>query len=431
MKLLRSIVALGAAGFVGAAMHAAPAAADAVADFYKNQRVTVYIGYAAGGGYDRYGRVMARHLGAFLPGKPSMTPKNMPGAGSIVLANALYNTLPKDGTAIGIIGRGVPMEPLFGRKGPKFDATKFNWIGSMNNEVSTCVAFHTSGFKTIQDVMDREMILASTAQGSDGVDFPLALNNVLGTKFKLITGYPGGATLQLAQERGEAHGRCGWSWSSIKATRSHWVKEGKIKVLLQLALKKHPEIDSSVPLVMDIAKNDRDRKVLRLIFARQIMGRPFLAPPNVPADRVAALRGAFDAMMVDGAFKAMAQKTKLEVEPVSGKEIEDLLKDIYASSPDIVQVAADATQRVGKTKIIKKVVKVLSAEGKVTKTAKKGRKITLDMDGKSKTFGVSGSQTKVITVGGKKAKRSAIKPGMTCAVKWPEGGKTAKEMDCK
>jgi tripartite-type tricarboxylate transporter receptor subunit TctC len=430
MKLLRSIVALGAVGFVGAAMQAAPAAADAVADFYKNQRVTVFIGYAAGGGYDRYGRVMARHMGAFLPGKPSMTPKNMPGAGSIVLANALYNTLPKDGTALGIIGRGVPMEPLFGRKGPKFEATKFNWIGSMNNEVSTCVAFHTSGFKSIQDVMDREMILASTAQGSDGVDFPLALNNVLGTKFKLITGYPGGATLQLAQERGEAHGRCGWSWSSIKATRAHWVKEKKIAVLLQLALKKHPEIDSSVPLVMDIAKNDRDKKVLRLIFARQIMGRPFLAPPSVPADRVAALRGAFDAMMADKGFKAMAQRTKLEVEPVSGKEIEDLLKDIYASSPDIVQAAADATQRVGKTKIVKKKIKTLSSEGKVSKTAKKGRKITLVMGGKSKTFGVSGSKTKV-KVGGKKAKRSAIKPGMTCAVKWPEGGKTAKEMDCK
>jgi len=430
MKVLRTIFGVALAG--GIAAVAAPGAADAqsVADFYKTKRVTVFIGYAAGGGYDRYGRVFAREIAKFIPGKPRTIAKNMPGAGSIVLANALYNTLPKDGTAMGIIGRGVPMEPLFGRKGPKFDATKFNWIGSINNEVSLCVAFHTSGFKTIQETQQREMILAATAQGSDGVDFPLALNNVLGTKFKLITGYPGGATLQLAQERGEAHGRCGWSWSSIKTTRPHWIKEGKLKIMLQLALKKHPEIPADVPLVMDLAKTDRDRKILQLIFARQAMGRPFLAPPDVPGDRVAALRGAFDAMVKDPAVKAMAAKTKLEIEPVSGREIEDMLKEIYATPKEIVQAAADATQRVGKTKIVKKVIPIVSGEGKVTKTAKKGRRITVSMKGKETTFGVSGSRTKV-TIAGKKAKRSAIKPGMTCMVKWPEGAKGANEMSCK
>ena len=288
------------------------------------------------------------------------------------------------------------MEPLFGRKGPKYDATKFNWIGSMNNEVSTCVAYYTSGFKTIQDAMKREMILASTAQGSDGVDFPLALNNIIGTKFKLITGYPGGATLQLAQERGEADGRCGWSWSSIKATRPHWIKEGKIKVLLQLALKKHPQIPADVPLVMDIAKTDRDRQILRLIFARQTMGRPFLAPPDVPKDRVAALRNAFDAMTTDPKFKAMAEKIKLELEPVSGKEIEELIHDIYASPKDIVQAAAEATQRIGNTKIEKKKIALVDKKGKITGTKKGGRKVTFDMGGKKMTFGVSGSRTKVM-----------------------------------
>jgi tripartite-type tricarboxylate transporter receptor subunit TctC len=409
---------------------AGPSEAQSVADFYKNKRITVYIGYGPGGGYDRYGRVLTREMGRFIPGKPRMIAKNMPGAGSIVLANALYNTLPKDGTAIGIIGRGVPMEPLFGRKGPRFDATKFSWIGSMNNEVSLCVAFHTSGFTRFEETMQREMILAATAQGSDGVDFPLALNNVLGTKFKLITGYPGGATLQLAQERGEAHGRCGWSWSSIKATRPHWIKEGKLKIMLQLALKKHPEISPDVPLVMDIAKTKRDKQILQLIFARQAMGRPFLAPPAVPADRVEALRAAFDAMVKDPGVKAMAAKTKLEVEPVSGKEIEAMLKEIYSAPKEIVQAAADATQRVGTTKIEKKVIPIVSGAGKVTKTAKKGRRITLNMGGKETTFGVSGSATNVM-VGGKKAKRGAIKPGMTCTVKWPEGDTGAKEMSCK
>lgn len=429
MRKFLKVGAVVLAGGIAAVSVPGGAQADAVSNFYKNKRITVYIGYAAGGGYDRYGRVLARNMGKFIPGKPRMIAKNMPGAGSIVLANALYNVLPKDGTAIGIIGRGVPMEPLFGRKGPKFDATKFNWIGSMNNEVSTCVAYYTSGFKSIQDTMKREMILAATAQGSDGVDFPLALNNVLGTKFKLITGYPGGATLQLAQERGEAQGRCGWSWSSIKATRPQWIKEGKLKILLQLALKKHPEIPADVPLVMDLAKNDTDRAVLRLIFARQAMGRPFLAPPKVPADRVAALRAAFDAMVRDPQVKSMAAKTKLEVEPISGKEIEDMLKQIYASPPEIVKAAAEATQRIGSTKIEKKVIPIVSGKGKVTKTAKKGRRITLDMGGKSKTFGVSGSGTKV-KIGGKKGKRGNIKPGMTCTVKWPEGAKRAKEMNC-
>jgi tripartite-type tricarboxylate transporter receptor subunit TctC len=418
------------AGAIAATAVPGSAQADAVSDFYKKKRITVYIGYAAGGGYDRYGRVFAQYMKKFIPGKPRMIAKNMPGAGSLVLANALYNTLPKDGTAMGIIGRGVAMEPLFGRKGPKFDATKFNWIGSMNNAVSTCVAFHTSGFKTIEDAMKREMILAGTAQGSDGVDFPLALNNVLGTKFRLITGYPGGATLQLAQERGEVHGRCGWSWSSIKATRGHWIKEGKLKVFLQLALQKHPEIPAEVPLVMDIAKTDRDRAILRLIFARQAMGRPFLAPPNVPADRMAALRAAFDGMVRDPEVKAMAARTKLEIVPISGKAVEALLKEAYATPPEIVRAAADATQRIGSTKIEKKVIPIVSGEGKVTKTAKKGRRITLVMGGKSKTFAVSGSRTKVM-IGGKAGKRSKIKPGMTCMVKWPEGAKGAKEMSCK
>lgn len=430
MKITRWVCAMGLAGVTGAAIAAGPAvAAESVADFYKTKNLTVFIGYGAGGGYDRYGRVLARYIPEFLPGKPNTLAKNMPGAGSIVLANALYNTLPKDGTAIGIIGRGLPMEPLFGRKGPKFDATKFNWIGSMNNEVSTCVAFHTSGFKTIQEAMEKEMILASTAQGSDGVDFPLALNNILGTQFKLITGYPGGNTLQLAQERGEADGRCGWSWSSIKATRPHWVQEGKINVLLQLALKKHPQIPSDVPLVMDIAKTERDKKILRLIFARQTMGRPFLAPPDVPADRVAALRAAFDAMTSDADFKAMAEKTKLEIEPVSGKEIEELIRDIYSSSPDIIQAAADATQRIGKTKIEKKKIEMVDGKGKITETKKGGRSVTFDMDGKSKTLGVSGSRTDVM-VGGKGAKRGALKAGMECSVSWPEGGKEAKKIAC-
>ncbi len=428
MKASALMIAAVAAGVMAGAQ---PARADAVADFYKGKTVSVYIGYAAGGGYDAYGRMLARFMGDFLPGKPTMVPRNMPGAGSIALANALYNTLPKDGTAIGIIGRGVPMEPLFGRKGPKFEAAKFNWIGSMNNEVSACVAFHTSKIKTIEDARQNEMILAGTAQGSDGVDFAIVLNNVLGTKFKLITGYPGGSTQQLAMERGEVEGRCGWSWSSIVTTRGYWLKEGKLRILVQAALTGHPDLDKmGVPKVMDLAKTPRDKQVLKLIFARQTMGRPFLAPPDVPADRVAALRTAFDTMLKDKKFLAVADKAKMEIEPVNGKDVADLIADVYNSPKDVVQAAADATARLERTKIDKKVFEDLKAKGSVSKIENGGRKVTFDLGGgKTAAVGVSGSGTK-LTVAGKKANRKVLKPGMTCAIVYPAPGSTAKSIAC-
>ena len=431
MTLSRTTVAAGIAGLAGLAFAASPASADAVADFYKGKNLTVYIGYAAGGGYDAYGRMLARYYGKFMPGNPTVVPRNMPGAGSIVLANALYNTLPKDGTAIGIIGRGVPMEPLFGRPGPKFEAAKFNYIGSMNNEVSVCVAYHTSKIKTIQDAQQHEMILAGTAQGSDGVDFAVVLNNVLGTKFKLITGYPGGSTQQLAMERGEVEGRCGWSWSSVVTTRGYWLKEGKLRILLQAALTGHPELDKmGVPKVMDLAKSERDKQVLKLVFARQTMGRPFLAPPGVPEDRVAALRKAFDAMLKDKAFLAAADKAKMEIEPVNGKDVADLIADVYKSPPDIAQAAADATARLERTKIDKKVFEDLKAKGKVAKIEDGGRKVTFDLGGgKSAAVGVSGSGTK-LTIGGKKANRKALKAGMSCAIVYTAPGSPAKSIAC-
>jgi tripartite-type tricarboxylate transporter receptor subunit TctC len=407
------------------------AQAQSVADFYKVKRVTVYIGYGAGGGYDRYGRTLSRHMGRFIPGKPRLIAKNMPGAGSIKLANALYNTLPKDGTAMGIIGRGLPMEPLFGRKGPRYDATKFNWIGSLNNEVSTCVSWHKTGVKTVEDAKKKQLIFATTAQGSDGVDFAIIMNNIVGTKFKLITGYPGGSTLTIAMERGESTGRCGWSWSSIKSTRPDWLRDKKINILVQLALKKHPEISPKVPLVMDLAKTKRDKQILRLIFARQTMGRPFLAPPKLPADRVAALRNAFDTMVKDKGFLKDAKKTKMEIQPVSGKEIEKLIANVYATPKDIVQAAAEATNRLTKTKLEKKVFPWLTVQGKVTGTKRGGRRISFKLtDGSKAKVRVSGSKTKV-KVAGKKAKRKAIKKGMSCKIVYKGSGTRAKSLDCK
>src|SRR5258708_3406216 len=280
-------------------------------------------------------------MGKFIPGKPTIVPQNMPGAGSLKLMNFLYSVAPKDGTAFGTIGRAMALEPLLGGEGTRFDPNKMSWIGSVTDEVSICVSWQTSPIKTFADVMTTELLVGGTGTGSDTEMFPIVLRNLLGAKLKLVAGYPGGTDVLLAMERGEVAGRCGWSWSSVQATRPSWVKEGKINLLLQIALKKHPDLPE-VPLVMDLAKTDTQRAALRLIFAQQVMARPFVAPPGLPPERIEALRAAFDKTMRDPEFLAESGKAELEVNPITGAEIQDLLKDIYASPKDVIQLAADA-----------------------------------------------------------------------------------------
>jgi tripartite-type tricarboxylate transporter receptor subunit TctC len=421
------------AGVLAAGPLDGAAQAQSVADFYKGKKITVYIGYSAGGGYDRYARTLARHMGRFIPGKPKMIPKNQTGAGSIKLANALYNTLPQDGTAIGTIGRGLPAEQLFGRKGPKFDAAKFNWIGSMNNEVSMCVLWngHSHGVKTFDDAKVRTAVIGGTSQGNESVDITIALNNIMGTNFKGIMGYPGGALINLAMERGEVDGRCGWSWSSIKSTRGKWLKDNKLVLLLQMALNKHSDKSiEHVPLVMDLVKSERNKSILRLLFARQAMGRPFVTGPKVPAERVQALRAAFDATLKDGKFTKDAKKGKLEIESVTGVEIEKLIAKLFATPKDIVQAAKEATSRLNRTSLTKKKFPWIKATGKITGVKRKGQRLSFKLSDGSKTKArVSGKKTKV-TISGKKAKASALKKGMTCKIVYKGIGTRAKSLDC-
>jgi tripartite-type tricarboxylate transporter receptor subunit TctC len=263
----------------------------------------------------------------------------MEGAGSLRLANWLYNVAPKDGLAFGIIGRGTGFDPLLGNKAAQFDATKFTWIGSANNEVSICVAWSTSGVIKFEDLLTRELIVGGTSTSADTDQFPRIVNGVLGTKMKVVTGYPGGNEVGLAMERGEVQGRCGWSWSSVKTTHQKWVDEKKFSILVQLALDKHADLPD-VPLVVDLAKNDEQRLILRLIFARQVMGRPFLAPPNVPPDRAAALRNAFMATMQDKDYLADTEKAQMEINPVPGDKVQALVKEVYSTPPEIAQKAA-------------------------------------------------------------------------------------------
>jgi tripartite-type tricarboxylate transporter receptor subunit TctC len=316
------------------------AQAQDVADFYKGKNVELYVGYSVGGGYDLYARVLARHIGSHIPGNPTIVVKNMEGAGSLRLANWLYRIAPKDGSVLGMIGRGTGFDPLLGQKAALFDATKFTWIGSGNHEVSVCVSFEGhGGITTFDDLRAKEMTVGGTGASADTDQFPKVVNGVLGTKMKIVTGYPGGNDVVLAMERGELQGRCGWSWSSVKATHGSWIAEKKLNILVQLSLQKHPDLPD-VPLIIDLAKTDEDRQILKLIFARQVMGRPFLAPPGIPAERVDALRKAFMATMTDPDFMADAEKSQLEVNPVPGDEVQKLVAEIYRTPPAVAQKAA-------------------------------------------------------------------------------------------
>jgi len=315
----------------------APSPAQSPAEFYKGKTVELYIGYSVGGAYDLYARVLARHLGKHIPGNPTIVPKNLEGAGSLRLANWLYNVGAKNGTVMGTIGRGTAFDPLLGSRGAQFQADRFTWIGSANNEVSVCVAWKTSGITRFEDVFQKELVVGGTGQAADTDQFPAILNGVLGTK---LTGYPGGNDVTLAMERGEVKGRCGWSWSSVLSTHKRWIDDGSIIVLVQLSLHKHADLPN-IPLVMDFAKTDEQRQIFKLIFARQVMGRPFLAPPAIPRDRAEALRAAFAATMKDQEFLADAEKSQLEITPVSGDEIEKLVTELYQTPKSLAAKAAE------------------------------------------------------------------------------------------
>jgi tripartite-type tricarboxylate transporter receptor subunit TctC len=320
---------------------AASADAQSPAEFYKGKTIDMMIGYSVGGGYDVYARLIARHLGRHIPGNPTITPKNMEGAGSLRLANWLFSVAKKDGTVIGTIGRGTGFDALLGNKAAQFDGTKFTWIGSANDEVSVCVVWNgRTKITRFEDLLTNELNVGGTGAAADTDQFPRIINGVLGTKMKIITGYPGGNDVNLAMERGEVDGRCGWSWSSVESTRGSWVKEKKITILMQLSLKKHPDLPD-VPLITDLAKTDEQRAILRLIFARQPLGRPFLGPPGIPEDRTAALRKAFMDTMKDKEFLAEAEKAQLEITPVSGEEVQRLVAEVYKTPPDIVKKAAE------------------------------------------------------------------------------------------
>lgn len=313
-------------------------------DFFAGKQIEVLIGNDAGTAYDLYARVMTDNIGRFIPGNPTMIPRNMPGASGLRVMNYLRQASAKDGTVWGTINRNLATETLLFPDQTKAvfkSPLEFRWIGSLNTEVGVAAVWHSTGIKSWEETLTRPTIVAmASSQGGAGAR---VLNSILGTKFEQVCCYGGDANQNLAIERGEVEGRVGWSWSSLWATKSDWLESGKIRLLMQVGLEKNRQIPGDVPLVLDLVKNERDKQALKIIFADQSIGRPVLMPAGVPDERVAEIQRAFMEMVKDPQFLAAAEKRHLEInDPKSGEEIESLLKDVYSSPEDIVAVARKA-----------------------------------------------------------------------------------------
>jgi len=317
------------------------ARSQSVEEFYKGRTVNLVIGFSVGGGYDLYARHLARHIGRHIPGNPTILPQNMPGAGSLKAANFVYTAAPKDGSTFGTFSRTTGINPLL-ESGATFDGTKFSWLGSVTDDVSTCVTWHTSAVKTWKDFLEKPTTLGGQGPSSEPDIFARLYKNVFGAPIKLVAGYPGTNEISLAMERGEVDGLCGLSWSTIKTRHAAWLRDKKISLLVQAAFKREPEIDAGVPLVMDMTKDSEKLQILKLILAAQEMARPFAAPPGIPADRKAALVKAFDATMKDPEFLADAKKLNIDVNPVTAKALDELLAELYATPKDVVKKASEA-----------------------------------------------------------------------------------------
>ena len=333
--MLRAAIAMLAALAAGTGL----ARADGIADFYKGRDVSLIIGYSVGGGYDAYARLLARYVGRHIPGEPSIIPQQMIGAGSLRSANYLYSVAVKDGSVFGTFSRSMGIAPLMGQA--DFDSRKFTWLGSVTDDDTTCVTWNTSPIKTWSDFLAKPAKFGGLGADADPDIWALLYKNVFGAKLQLVTGYPGTNDVTLAMERGEVDGLCGLSWSTIKTRHPDWLTGHSVNILVQAALKKEPEM-ASVPLASDLATNDEQRQILKLLLTSQAMARPFAAPPGIPEDRKKALIAAFDATMTDHDFLAEARKLDFDVHPVSAATIDALLAEIYATPKDVVAKAAKA-----------------------------------------------------------------------------------------
>jgi len=330
--VVKTVLCVSALVITIASLHA-PAAAQ---DFYKGKQITILVAGTAGGGIDIGARVMARHLGKYIPGNPNVVAQLMPGAGGIRMIDHMNQVAPKDGTVIGTVAPGPIIEPLIGKRKISYRMTDFTMLAAMDKDVTLCLAWGASKFKTIKDVINTPMNVAGTGAGSSTDIYPVFLNEVLGTKFKVITGYQGSQETIIAIERGEVDGRCGWGWTSLNSTRPDWVRDKKLNYLLQLGLERNPKVDA--PLVVDLVKDEASRQMMRVLFGPLSLNKPFFGPPGMPADRIALMRKAVAAALNDAELRAEVLKlTGEDPDPTTGEAAQKLLADIYATPPAVTQ----------------------------------------------------------------------------------------------
>jgi tripartite-type tricarboxylate transporter receptor subunit TctC len=319
-------------------LSAAPAAADSVADFYRGKSLTMVIATAPGGDYDIRARLVARHLGCHIPGEPAIIPRNMPGAVGLQAANYLAVQAPRDGTVLHAIMQAMSAYQAMGGPNVEYDTRKMFWIGNTTNSPNVVNSWYSTGIKTIQDVMERELVVGAPGTNTTSVYYPRIMNALTGTKFKIVTGYPGGNDVNLAMERGEVGGRGSNSWASWKATHQDWITQKKIYILVQIALKRSPEL-ADIPLMTELARNEDDRKVLAFVSADTEINRAVVTTPDTPPERVEALRRAFDATMKDALFRAEAEKAGMDINPSTGEEAQQVA-DFIANTPAAVVARA-------------------------------------------------------------------------------------------
>lgn len=420
----RALLSAGLALAIVALSWAPPA--HAVEDFYKGRSVDLYVGTTTGGGYDGYGRLVGRFIGKHIPGQPNVVIRNMPGASGLALANWFYSpAAPRDGSAIAILHNNMTVEPVIGNKNARFDATKFGWLGSANKLVNTCVAWHTVPVRTIEDLRKREWLVGGTAARSSTVQQANVFIVLGGAKLKVVKGYPSSTSMLLALERGELEIACGIGWDSIKSSTG-LLQTGQIVPVMQLGFEKHPEL-KDVPFIYDMLLDPQMKDVLDFLTIRLYVGRAFAAPPEIPADRLEALRTAFWETVNDPALRAEAAKQNMEIQPVRGPDIQREVARLAGTSKDIVATA---------DKVLENEINVFDAKlnwievqgSTLTAVEKKGQLIAFDDGGKAAK---ADAREAKVTIAGADAKSADLKPGLVCDISYLGNGDMARSVACK
>ncbi|HTI86078.1 MAG TPA: tripartite tricarboxylate transporter substrate-binding protein [Alphaproteobacteria bacterium] len=335
---MRALLAASVLSLVAASAHA-----ETAGEFFRGKTLTMVISTGVGGGYDLGGRLVARHLSKHLPGNPNVVPKNMPGAGHVRAANYMAVQAPRDGTTIATIGNAIALLQVMDGSGVYYDISKFNWIGTSDTSSATLYVWAATGVTSLEQAKSREVVIGATGAGGGNTQYPALLNNVLGTKFKVIAGYGTGSDINLAMERGEVDGRANHSFNSLLVSYPQWVSEKKINILLQIGIKPQDGFES-VPMLETFARNDNERAIFKLFSAPIALGRPVAASPEVPIDRVTVLRRAFDATMIDPEFLADAQRSKLDISAIQGEALQKIAEDVVATPAAIIAEAKAAIE---------------------------------------------------------------------------------------